>query len=272
MDKTTEIYKKAYSRSIPFVAAAILVFTLIKPYLQYRIEQSTAGNMLFVSMNVFIYTLIATLIFLVVFGYEKLQWKKKYKSIWVGGLWLSIHVKENGKIRIGTVEIDQDFHQIKAKGINVSPSIYEGEGEYKTEWNYQMGEVTKHDGSLRYIGCYKAYKDIAKDDTYNSGIHTLKNFSSGSKDIRRMEGRFNDVVKMKKGSIEPIDTTEHCGQLYLFRIEPDCERHLRNSSEKNGIDFEKLKCLHEQSRFKCEPYVEKIKDLLIAHSEQAVVK
>ena len=52
-----------------------------------------------------------------------LKWIRENKKIWIKGLWLHIHVKK--EIRVGTVEIRQNFNTINAKGHNIRPKTAE---------------------------------------------------------------------------------------------------------------------------------------------------
>lgn len=66
------------------------------------------------------FSVLYTVIYAVVKKIYCQKWIRENKKIWIKGFWLHIHVKK--EIRIGTVEIRQNFNTVNAKGHNIRPA------------------------------------------------------------------------------------------------------------------------------------------------------
>lgn len=143
-------------------------------------------------------------------------WKKKNKNIWFGGTWLHIHDKANGSIRIGTVNIKQDYYSVAVTGLNIKPDIQPAsrdENGYAvmsddarisavddvTCWYYKISEVCQPEESDGFSrnALYMASK-IRKAAT-NYGMHrlTVSSYRDGIPEV--LHGRFADTFPSDQG-------------------------------------------------------------------------
>ncbi len=139
------------------------------------------------------------------------------QKIWIKGLWLHIHVKK--EIRVGTVEIRQNFNTINAKGHNIRPKTAESETPPKeTTWFYTLCKVVDDDSARDFIGCYQA-SNISQQTT-KDGIHVMQIIGCDSKTgfANRMVGVFRDTVRISPDSV--VDIGNQAGQLYFFSAFP----------------------------------------------------
>ena len=182
-----------------------------------------------------------------------LKWIRENKKIWIKGFWLHIHVKK--EIRVGTVEIRQNFNTINAKGHNIRPKTAESETPPKeTTWFYTLCKVVDDDSARDFIGCYQA-SNISQQTT-KDGIHVMQIIGCDSKTgfANRMVGVFRDTVRISPDSV--VDIGNQAGQLYFFRISEALRQYLFDGS---GFRYDKRSFLHENAEFADEPYVIELK-------------
>ena len=249
--KASEVYESISLASSSIITTCMSAYAVIIVYLLWSRVTGDWGRIETLALDIAMLVsplLICVLIPKVVKKNKINKWKLDHKKLWVEGLWLSIHVKEN--IMIGTVEIVQEFDLIKATGENTSPKGY-GTDDI-TSWEYDLG-IVKDDTGFCYIGCYSAIKGA--DQTVYKGIHMLKmtrNKEEGG-DVLQMDGFFGDAVRDNNDAEKIRD--KH-GQLYLFKMSPECKEYLINKD--GGIDYDKLRELHENKSYEKEAYTIKL--------------
>lgn len=89
----------------------IFNFNMVKDIFLRIVLQVVVHSLVFSSSYIVIYKIVE-------FIYIK-HWIRCNKNIWIKGIWLHIHVKD--EIRIGTVKFKQNFHDIEADGHNIYP-------------------------------------------------------------------------------------------------------------------------------------------------------
>lgn len=212
------------------------------------------------SIQVLVQLLLFTFIYSIVYFTVKkiycVNWIKSHKNIWLKGIWLHIHVKND--IRVGTVDIEQNFYTIKATARNVYPGGL-GKPQRETTWNYLLSKVFDDESVRDFVGYYKA-EDITSQSS-KDGVHVL-HIENKSRDKKTgyanyMVGTFRDTVKISKNEIQ--DSDSHAGQLYFFRLSDKCREYLIGD---NGFRYDLLPTLHEKAEFADEPYVIKLKECL----------
>lgn len=184
------------------------------------------------------------------------RWIGSHKDIWVQGLWLHIHMK-NG-VRIGTVEIKQNFYTIKAEGHNICPKDKAGKLPQKkdTTWNYTLSKVADDASARDFIGCYTANE--LGSQTKKDGIHVLKILTPAKGHFpSQMAGCFRDTCKISEQGITNVG--DHAGELFLFKLSPAMQHRL---CDENGFRYDLLARLHEDEQFKDEPYIIKLQECI----------
>ena len=188
-------------------------------------------------------------------------WIRNNKASWVRGEWLHIHVKRD--LRVGTVEIRQNFNTVKAKGHNIRPKGDAAQDLKKeTTWHYLQCKVEDVDEGHDFVGCYTA--DNVAQRHSKDGLHVLQIVGCDKRTgyANKMVGRFRDTIP--DANTEIGDLADHTGELYFFRMSNKCRAYLY---DENGFRYDRLFDLHELEEFANEPYVIKLKELL---SQQSV--
>ncbi len=202
-----------------------------------------------------VFSVIYVLIYFIVKMIYIYIWKKRNKKIWVKGKWLHIHVKNN--IRIGAVEIRQNFSTITAKGHNVFPEGHSPNNKKDTTWNYLLGKVVDDETKRDFIGCYSA-QDI-KNQITKEGIHVLQiltpDSTNGYPNI--MMGGFKDTFSI--GETITLSANDHAGQLFFYKMDKKCQEYLYDV---NGLRYDRLASLHNNPDFANNPYVMKLKEYI----------
>lgn len=201
--------------------------------------------------HLIVFTLSFTIVYNVTKGIYSKIWIRKNKKIWIKGIWLHIHVKD--EIRIGTVKFKQNFHTIEADGHNIYPYGLGYDTWRETKWYYLFGKIS--DGNIRFtdlLGFYRA--GHAGNQNEKDGIHSLElNDPKTGKLTASMQGIFKDTVK--EGDVVIDDKR---GDLFFFRADDEVLNFLRKG-DSGSIDYERLSKLHLQEQFQNEPYVKQLK-------------
>lgn len=201
--------------------------------------------------HLIVFTLSFTIIYKVTKAIYINLWIQKNKKIWIKGIWLHIHVKD--EIRIGTVRFKQNFHTIEAEGHNIYPYGLGYDTWRETKWYYLFGKIS--DDNIRFtdlLGFYRA--GHAGNQSEKDGIHSLElNDPKSGKQTTSMHGIFKDTVK--EGDVVVDDKR---GDLFFFRADEEVLRFLRKG-DSGSIDYERLSKLHLQEQFQNEPYVKQLK-------------
>lgn len=253
IDVTGQEYKKTFLTS----ASILLVLVQIYPILlSFKIDlfnfEMVNNPILRTLFQVFINSFLFLIVYLLVKQVHCYRWIKHHKDIWIQGDWLHIHVKKD--IRIGLVEIRQDFYSIKAQGHNISPKdTNRTQPERETTWNYVLGSVMNDTTPRDFIGCYTAHE--VQSQTKKDGVHILTIEPPSKNDYpTRMIGCFRDTCKIDKRGITDV-VGNHAGELYLFKLSPSLKEYLFSE---NGCRYDLLAELHKQIKFREEPFVIKL--------------
>lgn len=211
-------------------------------------------------LQVLVQLILFSIIYLIIYSMVKTIycyiWKNKNKKIWIKGTWLHIHVKND--IRIGIVEIMQNFNTINAKGHNIMPREYcSNIKKSDTTWSYILGKVVDDDTKRDFIGCYTA-QDI-KNQITKEGIHALHIMQPGNKHSYpdSMMGGFRDAFNI--GDDIYTNVGDHAGQLFFYRLSDRCSKYLYDN---NILRYDRLAEMHEKPEFATEPYVMKLKECI----------
>ena len=207
------------------------------------------------------FSFIYSMIYTVVRAIYCHKWIRENRNCFIRGMWLHIHVKS--EIRIGTVEIKQNFNTIQANGHNICPKIGDNLPEHReTTWHYIMGMVKDEDENARdFIGCYTAgdvTNQVSKD-----GIHTLRITETDKAGYARtMVGGFRDTFKIDSNGV--YDVGNHAGNLYFFKLSDKCKKYLY---DENGFNYSRLCDMHELEEFSNEPYVIELRRIIASQDK-----
>lgn len=261
MDKINNNYN-IYSKVFFTASSIFLIFiqtyiTLVTNQIDIfgflTLDDSITGIFCKIFIEIIIFGILDLLIFNIVHYLMGVIWIKSHKDIWVQGLWLHIHVKNN--IRVGYVNIKQDFYEINAQGENISP-ISEDNGDYITSWSYSMGRVADDNTVRDFIGYYKAHKQ--QRGISNDGMHALTIERDMNNIPCVMRGNFFDTFKITDMSIDRITAEEHSGTLTLFRPSKKCLKFLKSG----GSIINNIKNIPYNACFENEEYVKHLKSEL----------
>ncbi len=198
------------------------------------------------------FSIVNVAIYQIAFHIISRKWINENKDKFLQGRWLHIHGKDN--VRIGVVDIKQNFLDIEAKAFNISPNGVPDKG--KTHWNYIDSEIQpKALGSnVALFGCYVTRKSNLSN---KQGIHTLY-FEEGFEDFpTKLSGSFCDCLNFEKNSVKEIK--DGTGRLILHKISPRLNDYLYP----NGIfKEENLKGILENKDFAGEPFVQDLKEVM----------
>lgn len=202
------------------------------------------------------FSIIYIVIYTLVKNFYFLLWKRKNKKNWIKGSWLQIHVKND--LRIGTVEIAQNFNTIEANGHNFTPKGHKTSNNKKeTTWKYLLANVKDEKNARDFIGCYTA--DDISNQTSKDGVHVLQIMGVDNKTgyANYMVGGFRDTFKITDKNA--ADAGDHAGELYFYRMSNKCKRYLY---EDHNFRYDRLISIHENPDFATEPFVMKLKACL----------
>ena len=257
MTATAKHYKKIMSISVSVLmillqAYLMLILSGIDLFYFSKVTNIVMRYFLQIMVQLILFSTIYLVIYFTVKFLYCRYWKIKNKNIWVHGIWLHIHIKN--EIRIGTVEIQQDFNTINATGYNIN--LY-GEKQKETTWSYILGEIKDEPNARDFIGYYEATKFETQKKI--DGVHILKLESTTQKNkyTTRMNGVFRDTFIVEKNA--QIDIGDHAGKLFFFRPSNECLKYLYDGNE---FRYDRLVKLHKREEFANEQFVIKLKEEL----------
>ena len=203
-----------------------------------------AYNLIF--ENVILASLFFILLVIVRFFYQK-SWIAKNKKIWIKGLWLHIHIKNDSSIRIGYVNITQSFDSINAVAHNYDAMDITNPDK-RTTWEYYNAQIDN-----KYLrGFYHSDKAA---QTENSGMHRLKIVNRTFDFPTEMDGFFCDNYLLNGASLSDVtEHRQHSGKLILYRMTKEQEEILVENGE---ITPEKILDLINDSHFKNDEFVKR---------------
>lgn len=206
-----------------------------------------------------LYFLVFNALYWVVLGaislYKEKKWIGVHKDLWLRGKWLHIHIKTDGSIRIGVVNILQNYYEVKVDATNIS---YPGKKDSTTtKWGYYSAKLSEESGVPNVIGCYKAIKEGMT--LGNQGIHSLfiKNWDEKDRFPIELSGKFSDTFRMEKSDMSPVHPGDHCGRLMMFRMSGRMEKTLYQSGRLNE---EKLRTIDQDVNYGDEAFVKTLKE------------
>lgn len=256
IDKTTNLSKRIFILSSTLFLAAVQIYLIalscgLDWFSFSSVENSPVRFLLSVLVQIVLFATAYSIIYFCVDKIFSAIWIHNNHKLWIEGVWLHIHIKN--KIRIGKVEMSQDFYDVRARGLNIDPVV----GGNETYWSYYMAKVRDDITPEDFIGWYAAKK--TDSGVHNNGIHLLT-FNYDNNDFpHEMHGHFRDTFQITNDSVSDTDISEHIGRLILFRPSKECLDYLTDG---NSFDLDKLKTLHLNLSFQNEPYVHELNRIL----------
>jgi len=261
--ETNQHYKAISALSISITLALLqaylmLIFSGLDLFNFSMLQSDALRYIVQVVLQLIIFAGLYAAVYFIVKTVYCRKWIKENKHIWVQGTWLHIHSKNN--IRVGTVEIEQNFNTISAQGHNICPKGGQAPGQKRkiTTWYYTMAQVMDDKLARDFLGCYTAQE--METMTSKDGIHMLKILPpKGDEAANQMLGSFRDTFRVSEREL--LDIGDHAGQLYFFRLSPEMEKYL---CDPKGFRYDLLEDVHEKPEFANEPYVIQLKECLEA--------
>ncbi len=251
-------YKNIYNISLGIVllllqAYLMLIFSGIDCFSFEHVQNSVTRYLLQLLLQILIFTFSYIIVYFIVEKIYILNWISKHKSIWLQGTWLHIHVNKNTQeIRIGFVEIYQNFLTIKARGTNFYPEGCGKDKQRETTWDYVIGKIFEDEHKRDFIGVYEAKDKFSL--VPRNGIHSLTIERGNDGFPCKMVGKFGDTVELDNFS-QSISST--AGQLYFFKPSSKCKEYIF-SGDRNKRIFD----LHTIEDFNSEPYVYQLNTII----------
>ncbi len=201
---------------------------------------------------------IYSAIYAIVYKVYCRKWKKSHKNIWIKGIWLHIHDKEN--LRIGVVRIKQDFCTLKVKGYNFDPTDTGATDRVvETSWNYKMGKIVDNGEEDYVLGYYSASRGMKN----KSGIHNLRILSSKDGEYpSSMSGTFHDTI-----TDEGQNVADSMGVIHLFRLEEESPLYsVLNLRDDQEICFRLSNLVRrERDKYSDEIFIKKFEEIVAKH-------
>lgn len=262
-DDRTEQYKKIGSAAIFLVVFVVQIVNVfvdvgylenIFPNLEKWIVQ-----LIYAIINLVLYSVLYVWIFDFCARVDNWLWIKRNPKMYIRGKWLHIHDKP--KLRIGVVDIKQEYDHFEARGQNFSYLGAPERDNHVTIWTYKIAVVKDDKSNCDYLGCYSADKRM---DETQDGMHML---TVGEIDQKTgyptyLRGGFADTFKVKnKEDKTPPVISNHCGDLYLYKMSKKLEDYLYHIDsgeilEKRVVEL----CNHPD--FQDEPFVQKYRECM----------
>lgn len=268
MDKkigsTSHIYRQVYITAYAVILVFFEIYLLFCLFLEKNLgtipltKNSLANEIISVIISMIVSSVFSLFIYKCVYSYKEKKWIRDNKELWIKGTWFCIHIKDT--IRIGKIEIQQNFNTIAASCMNIAlNTTQESIVDLKiTNWKYYVAKIRSAEDGPDLIGCYNATNSAGIS---NDGIHSL-NLTSKDKDgfPNQFSGFFSDTFKTVNGSTNTLNIADHSGQLFLFKPTKDLLEHLTSSN--GGFDYQAFSNLHNNPRFASEEFVIKLKEIL----------
>lgn len=254
-DSRLESYKKVGTFSVFLVVFLLQVaFVFIDVQVLEKIFPNVSTwwiKILYSIVNIILFSGLYIWIFNIAIRIENCHWIRENPRLYIKGKWLHIHAKK--RLRIGVVEIRQEYDHFEARGRNFS---YLGaKDNHITNWTYKVAIVKEDKTNCDYLGCYSATK---KSNETQDGMHMLTVAQTDEKTGYPiyLQGGFADTFKVNEGDEKPPIVNNHCGDLYLYRMSDKLEKYLYG----NGGDIErKVVELCKHPEFQDEPFVKAYK-------------
>lgn len=195
---------------------------------------------------------IQSMVYKAALKHKETEWAKGHKEQLLQGKWLHIHDK--GNVRIGVVEIEQNFTQLKVKGFNINPLDPHVANKGRTNWSYITCKLYPRElTSIEFFGSYAARKS---DGTINQGIHIFHTMDVSAETGLPvyLNGNFCDSFRVGESTV--ADINDRKGEIHLFRMTPALEEVIYN---KKGINYECLGDILHQEGLEDEPFIQTLK-------------
>lgn len=256
--KNEEIYKSIIFTTSAIFLALVQVYIILLSSGIDIFEFSMIKSMVIriickIIVQIIVFGIIYMIVYFIIYRIKTVYWINRHKDLYVKGRWLHIHIKNN--VRIGYVDISQNFYEVIARGYNIDLLCQNGEN-HMTNWVYLMGQVDNDKTARDFIGYYKAHKQ--EEDITNDGMHALTVTEKREGFPYVMRGNFYDTFKITNESINRILVNEHSGILIFFKPSSACIKYLQSG---NNI-LENIRKLPEVPIFANEEYVKTIKALM----------
>ena len=192
------------------------------------------------------------------------RWVKKNKFYYLQGTWATVHMKDNGSVRLGVLEIRQNYYDIEAdakniwkyhrgsiedaktrqeNGLPLSVSPERFDDQKVTDWHYYTAKLYgKSKDFIDVVGCYSANKRVVND--VNIGTHLLEidnDYNSYPYPVA-MHGTFADTIRHENltqwtQDMDPARSIammgDHRGNLYMVKLSNEQAGYMgEGSSEK----------------------------------------
>lgn len=190
---------------------------------------------------------IQSMVYRAVLRHTENKWAAEHREMLLQGKWLHIHDKDN--VRIGVVDIDQNFTQLKVKGFNINPLDPKISDKGRTKWSYITCKLYPRAlTGIEFFGSYAARK---ANGTINQGVHIFHTMDVSSETGMPMylNGNFCDSFRVGEQTVDDINDRK--GEIHLFRMTPALEKIIFTGS---GIDYARLGNILHEEELEDEPF------------------
>lgn len=208
---------------------------------------------------------VQTLVYTIQLRRAENRWAAANKELLLKGRWLHIHDKDN--IRIGVVEIQQNFTQLKVKGFNVNPLNPQQDNPGRTKWSYVTCTLMPRDlTGIEFFGSYAARK---ADGTINQGIHIFHTLDTSSETglPTYLNGNFCDSFRVGETTLSNIHDRK--GEIHLFRMTPALEEIIFDNK---GVNYKKLSEILSVKGLDDEPFIAMLNLIVANHKKREAKK
>lgn len=262
-DNRIEQYKKV---GLTAICIVLFVVQIINVFIDIRYIENMFPNLaswivrfIYTIINLILYSVLYVWIFDICIKIDNWLWVKKHPKMYIRGRWLHIHDKP--RLRIGVVDIKQEYDHFEARGENFSYLGAPAIDSHITIWTYKIAVVKDDKTNCDYLGCYSADKRI---DETQDGMHmlTVGELDRKTKYPIYLHGGFADTFKVKnKEDKDPPVISNHCGDLYLYRMSEKLEDYLYHTDSKETLE-KKVTELCNHPDFQDEPFVQKYRECM----------
>lgn len=188
----------------------------------------------------------------------KFGWAIKHSDRYIDGAWLHIHDK--GNVRVGVVNIEQDFYEIKVEAENNRPNTQHNR---ITNWHYIGAEFDPDTNTaVRLLACYYAQRtgEASKQGVHIFDCFKIEELQKTTKDmplakkvmiflrnlckkilglrVYKMIGYFGDVILAEQGG-GSVNANDKVGEIILIKMTKEIKDYISYKSV-SSYDNEKL--------------------------------
>ena len=241
-EKTSKIYAGIYLLTIVFTVFVLELYSSLEiDFLQFL---NVSGPSLYI-LKVVIFILHWAVFALFYVGLSELilkikrwKWKKDNPGLDIEGVWLHIHDKED--VKIGVVEIKQDFYDLSVDAENIKPHT---DDDTTTKWHYIGAQFKPSENAqIQLIACYFGRRS---QETFKQGVHLYREFHSENGKVQKMTGEFGDALNITSGQ-KPVEVHDKTGKILLYRMTPEIKEYI-NFKSVDHYDRSKLRWIMEHA-------------------------